>query len=89
LGFYSASSRKQQSALRHIAAHGDIILILSQTVFALTLQRCMFSGEATTTIYKVFGVTDREDGTHDLRALDVSTLTISPTTQFYDGYENS
>ena len=49
----------------------------------------MFSGEATTTIYKVFGVTDREDGTHDLRALDVSTLTISPTTQFYDGYENS
>jgi hypothetical protein len=40
-------------------------------------------------VCSVFGVTDREDGTHDLRALDVSTLTISPTTQFYDGYENS
>jgi len=36
LDFYSASSLKQQSANRHVAPLGHIILIPSQTVFALT-----------------------------------------------------
>jgi len=35
--FYSASSMKQQSADRHVAPLGHIILILSQPVFALSL----------------------------------------------------
>jgi hypothetical protein len=34
--FDSASSQKQQSADRHVAPLGHIILILSQTVFALS-----------------------------------------------------
>jgi hypothetical protein len=36
LDFYSASSRKQQSADRYVAPLGHIILTLSQPVFALT-----------------------------------------------------
>jgi hypothetical protein len=36
LDFYSASSLKQQSADRHVAPLGHIILIPSQPVFALT-----------------------------------------------------
>jgi hypothetical protein len=36
LDFYSASSLKQQSAGRHVAPLGHIILIPSQPVFALT-----------------------------------------------------
>jgi len=36
LDFYSASSLKQQSTVRHVAPLGHIILILSQPVFALT-----------------------------------------------------
>ena len=36
LDFYSASSLKQQSANRHVAPLGHIILIPSQPVFALT-----------------------------------------------------
>jgi hypothetical protein len=37
LDFYSASSLKQQSMDRHVAPLGHIILIPSQSVFALTL----------------------------------------------------
>jgi len=36
LGFYSTSSLKQQSAGRHVAPLGHIILIPSQPVFALS-----------------------------------------------------
>jgi hypothetical protein len=36
LDFYSANSLKQQSAGKHISPHGHIILILSQSVFALS-----------------------------------------------------
>jgi hypothetical protein len=36
LDFHSASSLKQQSANRHVAPLGPIILIPSQPVFALT-----------------------------------------------------
>ena len=36
LGFYSASSLKQQSTCRHVAPLGHIILIPSRQVFALT-----------------------------------------------------
>jgi hypothetical protein len=36
LDFYSASSLKQQSAGRHVALLGHIIMILSQQVFAHT-----------------------------------------------------
>jgi hypothetical protein len=36
LDFYSASSLKQQSAVRHVVPLGHIILISSQPVFALS-----------------------------------------------------
>jgi hypothetical protein len=36
LDFYSASSLKQQSAGRHVAPLGNIILIPSQPVFAFS-----------------------------------------------------
>ena len=53
---YSASSLKQQSAGRHVAPLWHIILILSQTVFALYSQCCMLSREAINTNFIVFGL---------------------------------
>ena len=41
LDLSSASSLKQQSADRHVAPLGHIILIPSQPVFALTLMLCV------------------------------------------------
>jgi len=57
LDFYSASSLKQQSADRHVAILGHIILIPSQPVFALSPKCCVLSGEATNTNFIVFGLT--------------------------------
>jgi hypothetical protein len=56
LDFYSASSLKQQSAGRHVAPLGHIILIPSQPVFALSPLCCALSGEATNTNFIVFGL---------------------------------
>jgi hypothetical protein len=56
LDFNSASSLKQQSAGRHVAPLGHIILILSQPVFALSPYCCVLSGEATNTNFIVFGL---------------------------------
>jgi Ca2+-binding RTX toxin-like protein len=44
---YSASSLKQQSAGRHDAPLGHIILIPSQPVFAFSPQCCVLGGKAT------------------------------------------
>ena len=49
LYFYSASSLKQQSAGRHDAPLGHIILIPSQPVFAFSPQCCVLGGKATNT----------------------------------------
>ena len=57
MDFYSASSLKQQSAGRHIAPLGHIILISSQPVFAVTPYCCVLSGEATYTNFLVCGLT--------------------------------
>jgi hypothetical protein len=57
LDFYSGSSLKQQSAGRHVALLGHIILIPSQPVFALSPKCCVLSGEATNTNFIVFGLT--------------------------------
>ena len=57
LDFYSASSLKQQSADRHVASLGYIILIPSQPVFALSPYCCVLSGEAKNTNFIVFGLT--------------------------------
>ena len=54
---YSASSLKQQSADRHVASLGHIILILNQLVFALSPKCCVLSREATNTNFIVFGLT--------------------------------
>jgi hypothetical protein len=51
------SPLKQQSADRHIAPLGHIILIQSQPVFDLSPYCCVFSGEATSTIFIVVGLT--------------------------------
>lgn len=53
----NASSLKQQSAGRDVTPLVHVILILSQPVFALSLQCCMLNGEATNTIFIVFGLT--------------------------------
>ena len=55
--FYSASSLKLQSADRHVAPLGHIILILSQPAFALSPWCCVPSGEVTNTYFIVFGLT--------------------------------
>ena len=57
LDFYSASSLKQQSVGRHVAPFGHIILILSQPIFVITPQCCMFIGAATNTYFIIFGLT--------------------------------
>ena len=49
LDFYSDTSLIQQSAGRHVAPLGHIILILSQPVYAVSPQYCVLSGEATNT----------------------------------------
>ena len=56
MDFYSARSLKQQSADRHVAPLGHIILILSQPFFALSPLCCMLGGEATNTNLIVFGL---------------------------------
>jgi hypothetical protein len=56
LDFYNASSLKQQSAGRHVAPPGHIILIPSRPVFALSPYCCVLSGEATNTNLIVFGL---------------------------------
>jgi hypothetical protein len=57
LDFYSASSLKQQSAGRHVAPLEHIILIPSQTVFALSPYCYVLSREVTNTNFIVFGLT--------------------------------
>ena len=57
LDFYSVSWLKQQSAGRHVAPVGHIILIPSQPVFALSPWCCMLSGKATNFNFIVFGLT--------------------------------
>jgi hypothetical protein len=47
LDFYNSSSLKQQSADKHVAPLWHVILIPSQQVFALTLECCVLSEEAT------------------------------------------
>jgi hypothetical protein len=47
LDFYSASSLKQQSANRHVAPLGHVVLIPCQPVFDLSPWWCVLSGEAT------------------------------------------
>ena len=55
MDFYSASSLKQQSVIRHVVPLRHIVLISSQQVFALT--PCLLSRIATNTNFKVFGFT--------------------------------
>jgi hypothetical protein len=70
LDFYSASSLKQQSAGRHVAPLGHIILIPSHSAIALSPECCVLSGEATNTNFDLTGAR-----THDLpysrRALNI------------------
>ena len=49
--------RELQSAERHVAPLGHIILIPSQPVFALSSNCCILIGEATNTNFIVFGLT--------------------------------
>ena len=49
LDCYSASSLKQQSADRHVAQIGHIILIPREPVFVLSPKCCVLSGEPTNT----------------------------------------
>jgi hypothetical protein len=55
--FNSASSLKQQSSDIHVAPFGHIILIPSQSAFALSHLCCKPSRKATNTNFVVFGLT--------------------------------
>jgi len=57
LDFYSASLLKQQSTGRHVAPLGHIVMIRSQSYFALTPECCVLSEEAVKTNFIVFGWT--------------------------------
>ena len=78
--FYSASSLKQQSADRHIAPLGHIILIAEPSnLCPFSLMMRAYSGEATNTNFIVFGLT-RPRGSNPLSTtLKASMLTILPT----------
>ena len=78
LDFYNTSSLKQQSADRHIAPLGHIILIQSQPVFDLSPYCCVFSGEATSTIFIVVGLTRQGLEPTIYRTREASTLAIKP-----------
>jgi len=55
-----ASSLKQESAGRHVAPLGHIIMIPSKPVFVGTPRWCMFNGEAAPTNFIVFSLTRLE-----------------------------
>ena len=55
--FYSYTSLKQQSAVRHVTPLRHIIIIPSQPVFPLSPLCCMLSGEGTNTNFIVFDLT--------------------------------
>jgi len=57
MDFYSARPLKQQSTDRCIAPLGHIILIPSQSVFALSPSCCVVSGEVKNTNFIVLGFT--------------------------------
>ena len=59
--FYRASSLKQQSAGRHVAPLGYVILNLNHPVFALTSYCCVLCGEAANANFDPTGTR-----THDL-----------------------
>ena len=80
LDFYSACSLKQQSADRHVAPLGHIILIPNHPVFALSPQCCVLSGETTNTNLRVFGLT-RPGSNQWSTSLEASPLTITPPLQ--------
>ena len=77
LDFNSAMSLKQQSEDRHVAPLGHMILIPSQSVFALTPWCCVLSEEATNTNFIVFGLIRSSNPRST--TLDASTLTIIPS----------
>ena len=74
VGFYSASSLKQQSAGRHVATLVHIILIPNQPVFCSYC--CVLTREATDTNCMVFRL-DRCSNPRSV-ALEASTITITP-----------
>jgi hypothetical protein len=57
LDYFNTNALKQQSAERYFVPLGHIILIPGQPVFALSPYRFVLSGEATNTIFIVFGLT--------------------------------
>ena len=57
LDFNSVSSLKQQSAERQIISIGNIVLISSQPVLALSPYCCVLSGGTTNPNVTIFGVT--------------------------------
>ena len=57
MDIYSASSLNHQSADRHVAPLGHIILIPSQQVFALTPQCWVLSADTAYTKLIIFGLT--------------------------------
>ena len=80
LDYFSDGSLKQQSAGRHVAPLGHIILILSQppTVFALTSYNnatCLAEKQQIS-IFIVFGLNPHST------TFETSTLTITPTMRF-------
>ena len=66
VGFYSASSPKQQSAYRHVAPIGHIILIPWQSVSALSPKCFVLSGEVTNTSRYSLWFDQTGAWTHDL-----------------------
>ena len=88
MDFYGASSLKEQSAGRHVAPLGHIILIPGQPVFALSRSWCVLSREATHANFRIFGLTrpppwpDRGSNPRST-TLEASTLTIKPLMRLF------
>jgi len=76
-GFYSASSLKQQSVIRHVAPMRHIILI---SLVLLLNAACLVEKQQITILYSL--VWPDRDWNPQSTALEVSTLTILPTMRF-------
>jgi hypothetical protein len=77
LDFCSAISLKQQSADRHVAPFGHVILIPSQPVFALSFYWCVLRRKTTHTNFIVLGLIS-SGLEHRSPTLEGTTIIIAP-----------